>query len=139
MFEACESTCHESTSKEEVENHKEWIVVEKEELIIKKNIENQGNNVKKTGKKACHVNSMKVNYEKAIKVNNEFMVNVDEQQDDIKHIKEQCDIDDENEVQEITAARTPLKNKRPMCVTCNQTFLMKIMLKKHIHEEHTEL
>ena len=35
---------------------------------------------------------MKVNYERAIKVNNELKVNVDEQQDDIKHLKEQCDI-----------------------------------------------
>ena len=27
-------------------------------------------------------------------MNNEFKVNVDEQQDDIKHLKEYCDIDD---------------------------------------------
>ena len=37
------------------------------------------------------------------------MLNVDEQQDDIKHLKEQCDIEDEDEVQEITAARNPIK------------------------------
>ena len=37
------------------------------------------------------------------------MWNADEQQDDIKLWKEQCDIDDENEVKEITAARTPIK------------------------------
>ena len=32
--------------------------------------------------------------EKANKVNNELKLNVDEQQDDIKHLKEYCDIDD---------------------------------------------
>ena len=35
-FQACESTCHECTSKDEVNNYKEYIVVEKEELIMKK-------------------------------------------------------------------------------------------------------
>ena len=29
---------------------------------------------------------MKVNYEKAIEVNNEYKLNVDEQQDNIKHL-----------------------------------------------------
>ena len=50
---------------------------------------------------------MKVNYEKAIEVNTELKLNVDRQQDDIKHLNEQCDIDDEDKVQEITAASTP--------------------------------
>ena len=58
---------------------------------------------------------------------------VDKQQDDIKHLKEQCDIDNEDEVQEITAAITPMKKKKPACVTCNQTFKTKTGLKKHIH------
>ena len=39
------------------------------------------------------------------------MLNVDEQQDDIKYLKEECDIDDEDEVQKITAARTPIKRR----------------------------
>ena len=52
---------------------------------------------------------MKVIYERAIEVIYEIKVNVDEQHDDIKHLKEQCDIGDEDEVQEITAARTPIK------------------------------
>ena len=39
MYEAFESTCHECTSKDEVENYKEHIVVEKEELSVKKDIE----------------------------------------------------------------------------------------------------
>ena len=39
---------------------------------------------------------MKVIYEKAIEVNNNLMLN-DEQQDDIKHLKEQCGIYDEDE------------------------------------------
>ena len=32
-------------------------------------------------------------------MNNELKLNVEEQQDDIKHFKEQCDIDNEDEVQ----------------------------------------
>ena len=35
MYEVRESTCHECTSKDEVENYKEDIVVEKEQLIMK--------------------------------------------------------------------------------------------------------
>ena len=42
-------------------------------------------------------------------MNNELKLNVDEQQDDIKHLKGQCDIDVEDEVQEITAAINPMK------------------------------
>ena len=53
------------------------------------------------------LHSINVNYEKVIEVNNELKLNVDDQQDDIKHLKEQCDIDDEDEVKEITAARNP--------------------------------
>ena len=36
-------------------------------------------------------------------LNNECKLNVDKQQDDIKHLKEQCDIDNKDYVQEITA------------------------------------
>ena len=36
---------------------------------------------------------MKVIYEKTIEVNNQLKVNVDEQQDDIKYLKEQCNKD----------------------------------------------
>ena len=35
---------------------------------------------------------MKVIYEKAIKVDNEFNTNVDEQQDYINHLKGQCEV-----------------------------------------------
>ena len=41
MYEACDSTCNECTSKYEVENPKEGIVVEKEELIKNKEMENK--------------------------------------------------------------------------------------------------
>ena len=41
MYEACRSTCHEMTSKDEVENYKKYIVVEKEEIVIKKVMENK--------------------------------------------------------------------------------------------------
>ena len=40
-------------------------------------------------------------------MNNDLNLNVDEQQDDIKHLKEQCDIDDYDKVPEITDARNP--------------------------------
>ena len=36
---------------------------------------------------------MKVIYEKAIGVNNNLKLNVDEQQDDLKHLKKKCDRD----------------------------------------------
>ena len=44
-------------------------------------------------------------YEKVMEVNNEARLNVDEQQDD-KTFKVKSDIDNSDEVQEITAART---------------------------------
>ena len=71
MYEACELTCNECTSKAEVEKYKEDIVVEKEEFIVKKDIENkeimrEKKNMKKT------VYNMKVNNEKTIDVNNEL-------------------------------------------------------------------
>ena len=43
-------------------------------------------------------------------MNNGFKVNVDEQQDDIKHLKEYWDIDDIE----------PLWKEMDVCVTCNQ-------------------
>ena len=58
---------------------------------------------------------MKVNYETAIEVNNELKLNVDEQQDDIKHLIEQCDINMKMKFREIPAARTPMKKKKPVC------------------------
>ena len=70
---------------------------------------------------------MKMSSEKAMEVNNEARLNVDEQQDD-KTFKVKSDVYDSDEVQEITAARTPMKINRPVCVTCNQL----------IEEEHTE-
>ena len=72
---------------------------------------------------------MEVNYENTIEVNNELKLNVVEQEDELKHLTEQCDIDDEDKVQEITVARSPMKINRPVCVTCNQTFTMRNGLK----------
>ena len=65
MYEAYKSTCHEWTSKGEVKNYTEDIVVEKEELIMKKEMGNQELLKKKIRKKAVH--SMKVNYERPLK------------------------------------------------------------------------
>ena len=67
---------------------------------------------------------MKVNDEMAIELNNELKLNVAEQ------LQEQCDIDDEDEVQEITAARILMKKNRPVCVTCNPTFAIKKWVEK---------
>ena len=54
----------------------------------------------------------KVNSEKAIEVNNELIINVDEQHINMKHLKETCDIEDEDEGQQIIAARTLKKKHR---------------------------
>ena len=62
-------------------------------------------------------------------MNNELKLNVDEQLDDKTHLKDQCDKDNEDEVLEITAARTPMKKKKAVCVTSNQTFATKNGLK----------
>ena len=62
---------------------------------------------------------MQVNYKKAIEVNNEHELKVDEQQEDI-----------DDEVQETTAAKTQIKKNMPGCVTCNKTFVMRNRLKK---------
>ena len=68
---------------------------------------------------------MKDSSEKAIEVNNELRLNVDEQQDKKKHLKLQWDIDDACELKEITAVRTPMKKNKPVCVRCNQTLALK--------------
>ena len=67
---------------------------------------------------------MKESSENAMEVNNELRLKVDEQQDD-KTLKVKSDIDDYDGVQEITAARTPMKNNRHVCVICNQTLVLK--------------
>ena len=74
---------------------------------------------------------MKERSEKAMEVNIELMLNVDEQQDG-KIFKVKSNIKDSDEVQEITAARTPMKNNRPVCVTCNPTLAMKNGCKKNL-------
>ena len=50
----------------------------------------------------------------ANKVNNDLKVNFNEKKDDIKHLKEQCDIDDEDDVPDITAAKIPMKKNKSM-------------------------
>ena len=71
---------------------------------------------------------MKESSEKAIEVNNEFRLNVDELQND-KKCKKKSDIDDADEVQEITAARTPMIKNKHVCVTCNKTLTLKNVCK----------
>ena len=67
--------------------------------------------------------------EKFKNMNNEFKVNVDEQHDDIKHLKEYSDIYDIE----------PLWKEMDVCVRCNQIIAKKNLLKNHIQEKHTEL
>ena len=66
-------------------------------------------------------------------MNNEFKLNVEEQEDTINHLKVHFDIDGEDKVQEITAAWTRMKNNRSVCVTCNKTFAMQ---KKWVEETY---
>ena len=73
---------------------------------------------------------MKDSSEMGMEVNNEPSLSVDEQQDE-KTIKVKSDIDDSGEVQEITAARTPMNINRPVCVTCNQKSALKNGYKKY--------
>ena len=47
-------------------------------------------------------------------------------------MKEQFVIDDEDEFPEITAANTPMKKNKPVCII----FTMTNCYKKHIQEEH---
>ena len=65
-------------------------------------------------------------YEKAIKVNNDFKLNVEECQDSIKHLKDQCDIYYEDEVQEITTPKNPIKKNKAVYLKCIQMLGMKI-------------
>ena len=75
------------------------------------------------------VHSMKESSEKAMEVNNEPRLNINEQQDD-KTFSVKSDIDGSDEVHEVTAARTPMKNNRPVRLTCVQTLALKNGCKK---------
>ena len=55
---------------------------------------------------------MQFNYENMIEVNNQLKVNVDEQQDDIKDLREQCNKDVKDKVQDITGAGTSIKKNK---------------------------
>ena len=68
--------------------------------------------------------SPKYESENANKVKNESQLNVDEQQDAIKDLKEYCDIDDRKE--------------KAVCKPCNQPFAL-IFIVKHIQEKYTNL
>ena len=58
-------------------------------------------------------------------MNNDLKLNLDEQQDEIKHLKEQFGTDYVDEVQEITAARNSMKKNKAVYVTCNKIFAIK--------------
>ena len=65
-------------------------------------------------------------------MNNQLKVNVDEQKVDIKDLREQCNKDDKDKVQEISGAGTPMKKNKYVCVKCN-TFLKKKNWLKSYH------
>ena len=69
IFKVCELTCHECSTKDEVENYKEHRVVEKADLIIKKDREHKEITREKV--------NMKDSFEKAMTVNNEPRLNID--------------------------------------------------------------
>ena len=54
----------------------------------------------------------------------DLRLNVDKRQDDKIYLKLQWDINDADEVQDITAARAPMEKKLPVCVTCNQSLAL---------------
>ena len=64
---------------------------------------------------------MKGTYEKTIEVNSQLKVNVDEQRNDIKDLKEPCNKDDKEQIPEISGAGTFMKKDKSVCVLCNQT------------------
>ena len=74
---------------------------------------------------------MKVSYEKAIEVNNQLKANVDQQQDDIKHLNVQCNKD---KVQEISGARIPIKKRKNLCVSHVIKMDRKQLFEKPYHE-----
>ena len=76
---------------------------------------------------------MKVNYKKTIEVNNQIKINVDEQQVNIKYLKERCNQDEKDKVQEISGAGTPMKKDKYWCVTCNKNVQRKKLVEKSYH------
>ena len=63
---------------------------------------------------------MKVNYEKIIEVNNHLKVNVDEQQNCIKDLKEEYNKDDKDKLHIISGAGTPMKKNKSVCLMSNK-------------------
>ena len=58
---------------------------------------------------------------------------VDEQQDDITYLREQCNKHDKGKFQEISGAGTPMKKNKYVCVTCNRNFKKKNIVEKSYH------
>ena len=73
---------------------------------------------------------MKGIYEKTIEVNSQPKVNVDEQHNDIKYLKEQCNKDDKDKIQEFLGPGTVMKKDKSVCVPCNQTLQKKEIVEK---------
>ena len=136
------SACHDCTLKDEVADHKEAMIVQKEAVIARKEKENK--ELKKTMENQRKtVNKLKLNYEKSIEENNELKTKVDEQEDNIKHLEEQCGIDVEYEICEVETIgiRNSMNRNSSghLCVTCDQTFATNNGLEKRIKNKNTEL
>ena len=65
MYESRKSTCQEWTSKDDFENDKEDILVEKKEIFMKKQMENK--EILRKKHKKQEVQTMKLNYERPLK------------------------------------------------------------------------
>ena len=140
-LEASGSNCRECILTKQVIRNKDALITKKEKetkaeekkkVDIKRQFDNQSKVVK----------DMKINYEKAVEENNELRNKFDEQTDIIKHLQEQCGIDDdEDDVEEVPVQRNLMdKNKSGhLCLTCNFRFTSNNGLEQHIQEKHTEL
>ena len=139
-LEAGASNCRECNLKDEVIRNKNAVIEKKE-----KEINAEGKRItelkKHTESQRKVVNDMKHNYEKAIEEANELRSKSEDQDDIIKHLKEQCGAeDDEEEVEEVPVARNLMNRNQSghMCVVCNQRFVSNGGLEQHIKDKHTE-
>ena len=114
IYEACESTCHECSAKHKVEKDIEDSVIEDADLFKEKDMEK-----KKMMREKANIKRGSPQYEREFWKGHwspyELRKNIDEQQDDKKKIKVQWDMDDEDEVKEITAAKNPMKKYASVC------------------------
>ena len=72
-------------------------------------------------------------------MNNQLKVNVDEEQNDIKDLKEQCNKDDKDKNQIISDAGTPMKKNTYVCVKCNWNLYKELVEKSYHGRAHDQV